>query len=62
MAQAGDIDGFTPTMEGRMVRTDRYKYCVYSRGTRRADHFVVDPQHSAALDDERMKLVRRQRE
>jgi arylsulfatase A-like enzyme len=25
----------TPTMEGRMVRTERYKYCVYSRGNRR---------------------------
>jgi arylsulfatase A-like enzyme len=35
MAQAGKIDGFTPTMQGRMVRTDRYKYCAYSRGTRR---------------------------
>lgn len=33
--QAGEIDGLKPQMEGRMVRTERYKYCVYNRGMRR---------------------------
>lgn len=35
MSQTGEVDGLRPTMEGRMVRTDRYKYCIYSHGTRR---------------------------
>jgi len=35
MSQTGVVDGIRPTMEGRMVRTDRYKYCLYARGTRR---------------------------
>jgi choline-sulfatase len=35
MAQAGPIDGITPQMEGRMVRGERYKYCLYSHGERR---------------------------
>lgn len=35
MAQAGVLAGMTPAMEGRMVRTDRYKYCVYTRGRQR---------------------------
>jgi arylsulfatase A-like enzyme len=35
MSQAGALDGFKPAMEGRMVRTDRYKYCIYSRGRQR---------------------------
>jgi choline-sulfatase len=42
MNQAGEIDGLTPQMEGRMVRTDRYKYCLYSRGNRRES--LVDLQ------------------
>ncbi len=51
MVQAGEIDGFTPTMEGRMVRTDRYKYCVYSRGTRRESliDMVSDPAETSDL-------------
>jgi choline-sulfatase len=35
MAQTGQVDGIKPTMEGRMVRTDRYKYCIYAHGIRR---------------------------
>lgn len=35
MAQAGEVDGFAPSMEGRMVRTERFKYCVFSRGRQR---------------------------
>lgn len=42
MGQAGEVDGFKPAMEGRMVRTERYKYCVYSRGNRRES--LVDLQ------------------
>jgi arylsulfatase A-like enzyme len=35
MTQTGELEGFKPQMEGRMVRTERYKYCVYSHGVRR---------------------------
>ncbi|HPA18432.1 MAG TPA: sulfatase-like hydrolase/transferase [Verrucomicrobiae bacterium] len=35
MCQAGEIDGLTPQMEGRMVRTERYKYCIFGGGNRR---------------------------
>lgn len=42
MSQAGKINGFTPRMEGRMVRTERYKYCIFDKGTRRES--IVDLQ------------------
>ncbi|HRE82222.1 MAG TPA: sulfatase-like hydrolase/transferase [Opitutaceae bacterium] len=37
MSQGGLLaeEGFVPITEGRMVRTDRYKYCVYGHGERR---------------------------
>ena len=35
LSQTGVVDGFRPTMQGRMVRTDRYKYCVYQYGDQR---------------------------
>ena len=42
MGQAGEVDGLKPAMQGRMVRTERYKYCVYSCGNRRES--LVDLQ------------------
>lgn len=42
MTQTGEIDGLRPQMEGRMVRTDRYKYCVFSHGQRRES--LIDMQ------------------
>jgi choline-sulfatase len=42
MSQAGSFNGLTPQMEGRMVRTERYKYCVFSRGHQRES--LVDMQ------------------
>ena len=35
MTQAGLVDGSVPMTEGRMLRTDRFKYCVYAYGDRR---------------------------
>ena len=35
MSQTGEVDGIKPTMKGRMVRTDRYKYCLYAHGNQR---------------------------
>jgi len=57
-------------MEGRMVRTERYKYCVYSRGTRREslvdlkadpgemNDLVVDPNYRDILLSHRGLLAR----
>jgi arylsulfatase A-like enzyme len=35
MSQGGFVGDFVPVTEGRMVRTDRYKYCVYVHGEQR---------------------------
>jgi len=41
MAQAGTLDdGFHPASQGRMVRSERYKYCIYEYGIRRES--IVD--------------------
>ncbi len=42
MTQTGVIDGMKPTLEGRMVRTERYKYCLYGNGQQRES--LVDLQ------------------
>jgi len=51
MSQTGTVDGIRPTMEGRMVRTDRYKYCAYQYGTRRESLFDMkdDPGETTNL-------------
>lgn len=51
MVQSGVIDGMKPTLEGRMVRTERYKYCVYSHGQRRESlvDFQTDPGETTDL-------------
>ena len=70
MAQAGELNGFKPQMEGRMVRSERYKYCVFSRGQRResladmeADpgemvNLAADPKHREVLVQHRELLAR----
>jgi arylsulfatase A-like enzyme len=35
MDQTGKVGDIRPSVEGRMVRSERYKYCVYSRGIQR---------------------------
>lgn len=42
MSQSGATEGLRPQMEGRMLRTDRYKYCVFNRGQQRES--LVDLQ------------------
>jgi arylsulfatase A-like enzyme len=51
MSQTGVVDGIKPTMEGRMVRTDRYKYCLYAHGNRRESLYDLqeDPLETANL-------------
>ncbi len=43
MIQGAKVDGTAPQPEGRMLRSRRYKYCVYSLGTRRES--LVDMQN-----------------
>ena len=69
MSQAGELDGLTPRMEGRMVRTERFKYCLYSRGRQReslvdmqADpgemtNLATDPEHRVILLQNRELLA-----
>ncbi len=42
MSQAGVVGDSVPMTEGRMIRTDRYKYCVYAYGEHRES--LVDLQ------------------
>ncbi|MGY8770114.1 MAG: sulfatase family protein, partial [Pirellulales bacterium] len=35
LSQAGTVGDLRPRLQGRMVRTDRYKYCVYEYGKQR---------------------------
>ncbi len=74
MAQAGVLDGLKPAMEGRMVRTERYKYCVYTRGRQREslvdlqadpgelNDLATDPQYRPVLLEHRALLARFGRE
>ena len=43
MVQGVEVDGRNPQPQGRMVRSQRYKYCVYSLGQRRES--LVDMQN-----------------
>ncbi|MES2219826.1 MAG: sulfatase-like hydrolase/transferase [Acidobacteriota bacterium] len=67
--QGGPVDGVIPHVRGRMVRSDRYKYCVYDQGHRResfvdlqADpgemvNLAGDPHHHEALQQHRQMLA-----
>jgi arylsulfatase A-like enzyme len=37
MTQGGAVDGEKPVLNGRMVRSDRYKYCLYDLGEKREE-------------------------
>jgi arylsulfatase A-like enzyme len=68
LQQSGEIDGFKPTMEGRMVRTDKYKYCIYSKGNQRESlvdmendpgetiNLATDPAYNSVLLKHRQLL------
>lgn len=72
--QGSLIDGVKPSLQGRMVRSERYKYCVYSYGKQRESlvdmrndpgetvNLAADPAHRAALLEHRELLARFGRE
>jgi len=51
MDQAATVDGLRPVVQGRMVRTQRFKYCVYSQGNQRESlvDLQADPQETKDL-------------
>lgn len=59
-------EGFVPITEGRMVRTDRYKYCVYGHGERRESlvDLINDPGEMVDLasDPAYREIVQEHRE
>jgi choline-sulfatase len=69
MSQTGVVDGIKPTMEGRMVRTDRYKYCLYAHGKLREAlydmqedsletvNLAEDPKYRQVLLEHRARLA-----
>jgi len=42
MVQGGPIDGVVPKIHGRMVRSEHFKYCLYSHGERRESLFDME--------------------
>lgn len=50
MTQTGEVDGLTPRMEGRMVHSERYKYCLYSRGQRRESLVDMETDPGEMID------------
>jgi arylsulfatase A-like enzyme len=69
MAQGAEINGRVPVPDGRMLRSQRYKYCVYSEGQRRESlvdlekdpgemvNLAEDPAHRATLNAHRKMLA-----
>jgi len=69
MAQGGPVDGRTPELSGRMVRSARFKYCAYDSGNQRESLFDLQsdpgemvnlagkPEHKQALAQHRQHLA-----
>jgi len=74
MSQGGFVGDFVPITQGRMVRTERYKYCVYVHGEQRESlvdlindpgemvDLARDPGYRAVLLEHRERLRRFGRE
>ncbi len=70
LSQTVPVGDIHPTAQGRMVRTERYKYCVYSRGRRRESlvdmekdpletkNLAMDPAYRQVLLQHRQLLRR----
>jgi len=68
LVQGGPIDGVKPMINGRMVRSDRFKYCLYSHGKQRESlvdmvndpgemkNLAADPSYATALKRHRSML------
>jgi len=65
LSQTVAVDGIRAVAQGRMVRTDRYKYCVYDHGTQRESlvDMTADPQETKnlATDPAQRKTIEQHR-
>lgn len=69
MDQGGPVDGAIPHAKGRMVRSERYKYCIYDRGDHRESlvdlesdpgemvNLAGDPKHYKILQQHRQMVA-----
>lgn len=66
MTQGGPVNGVTPKVKGRMVRSDRYKYCIYDTGKHRESLFDLKNDSgetvNIATDPASKKIVRQHRD
>ena len=55
MTQGGAIDGKKPVLNGRMVRSERYKYCLYDLGEKREELYDLknDPGETINIAGEK---------
>jgi choline-sulfatase len=58
MTQGGAVDGQKPVLNGRMVRSERYKYCLYDLGEKREELFDLknDPGETINLAGEKSSI------
>ena len=65
MVQGGPVDGVPPIVNGRMVRSERYKYCLYDQGQRRESlvDMAEDPgeMHNIAYDPANREILNQHR-
>ncbi|MGC8792130.1 MAG: sulfatase family protein [Bryobacteraceae bacterium] len=59
MVQGAPLDGRVPMPEGRMVRSQRYKYCVYSEGQRRESLMDLEQDSGEMVNLARDPVMRR---
>jgi len=69
LSQTVPVDGIRATAQGRMVRSEKYKYCVYDHGTQRESlvdmtedpletkNLATDPAHGEVLRAHRQLLL-----
>jgi arylsulfatase A-like enzyme len=55
MDQGGPVNGETPVLNGRMVRSKRYKYCLYDLGKRREELFDLEKDPTEMVNIARKK-------
>lgn len=68
LSQGAAVDGKNPKPHGRMIRSERYKYCAYSEGTQRESlvdlvsdpgemkNLAAKPHHKSVLNEHRAML------
>ena len=55
MTQGGMIDGEKPVLNGRMVRSERYKYCLYDLGEKKEELYDLNNDPGETINIAREK-------